>query len=281
MAVADRAAAAGPPIAECARIVRERGGLRPSVHVVLGSGLGRLAERVEDAVHIHFSRLPGFPSPSVDGHEGCFLAGSIAGTPVLVQSGRFHLYEGLGAEVVAAPVRLGRELGAETLIVTNASGGIRPDLVPGSLMLVDDHVDLGFRAPLAGPVLPGEERFPDMSRPYDPKLMAQAEAIALEAGIRLTRGVYGWVTGPNFETPAEVLALRAAGADAVGMSTVPEVIAARAGGQRVLAISVAANRAAGLGLDTVDHEQVVAEAAAAGEAVGRVVEGVVGLVGRD
>ena len=256
--------------------MRERGGLSPSIHLVLGSGLAGLAERVEDAVHIHFSRLPGFPRTSVDGHAGCFLAGRIAGTPVLVQSGRFHPYEGLGADVVAAPVRVGRELGAETLIVTNASGGIRPDLVPGSLMLVDDHIDFSFRAPLAGPVLPGEERLPDMSRPYDPELMAQAEAVALEAGIRLTRGVYGWVPGPNFETPAEVLALRAAGADAVGMSTVPEVLAARAGGQRVLAISVAANRAAGLGLDAVDHEQVVAAAAAAGEELGRVVEGVVG-----
>ena len=279
--MADRAAGAGPPIAECARIVRERGGLSPSIHMVLGSGLGGLAERVEDAVRVHFSRLPGFPRTSVDGHEGCFLVGRIAGTPVLVQSGRFHLYEGLGAEVVTAPVRVGRELGAETLIVTNASGGIRPDLVPGSLMLVDDHINLSFRAPLAGPVVPGEERFPDMSRPYDAELMAQAEAVALEAGIRLTRGVYGWVSGPNFETPAEVLALRAAGADAVGMSTVPEVIAARAGGQRVLTISVVANRAAGLGLDALEHEDVIASAAAAGEELGRVVEGVVGVVGRD
>lgn len=277
--MADRAAAAGPPIGECARIVRERGGTPPRVHIVLGSGLGGLAERVEGAVRVHFSTLPGFPRTSVAGHEGCFLVGRIAGVPVLVQSGRFHFYEGFGAEVVAAPVRVGRELGAEVLIVTNASGGIRPDLVPGSLMLVDDHINLSFQAPLAGPVVPGEVRFPDMSRPYDPELMALAERVALEAGTALPRGVYGWVGGPNFETPAEVLALRAAGADVVGMSTVPEVLAARAGGQRVLAISAVTNRAAGLGLDAVDHEEVMAWGEAAGEGLGRVVVGVVGGVG--
>ncbi len=267
--------AGSPPIGECARIVFEQCGVRPEVHIVLGSGLGGIAERVEDAVHIHFSGLPGFPRTSVDGHEGCFLIGRIAGTPVLVQSGRFHFYEGFGAEVVAAPVRVGRELGAGTLIVTNASGGIRPDLVPGSLMLVDDHINLGFKALLAGPVRPGEARFPDMSRPYDPELMALAEEAALAAGIRLTRGVYGWVVGPNFETPAEVLALRAAGADVVGMSTVPEVIAARAGGQRVLAISVVTNRAAGLGLEAVDHEEVMMWGEAAGEGLGVLLEGLV------
>ena len=211
--------------------------MRPSVHLVLGSGLGGLAERVEGAVHLHFSRLPGFPGTSVEGHEGCFLVGRIAGVPVLVQSGRFHFYEGVGAEVVAAPVRVGRAVGARTLVLTNAVGGIRRDLVPGSIVLVDDHISLGFRAPLAGPVAGGEQRFPDMSAPYDPELMAMAEAAALEAGVPLTRGTYGWVGGPNFETPAEVRALRAAGADVVGMSTVPEVIVARAGGQRVLAFS--------------------------------------------
>ena len=275
---ADRAEAAGPPIGECARIVRERGGTRPQVHIVLGSGLGGLAERVEGAVRVYFSQLPGFPRTSVAGHEGCLLVGRIAGTPVLVQSGRFHFYEGFGAEVVAAPVRVGRALGAGTLVLTNASGGIRPDLVPGALMLVDDHINLGFQAPLAGPVHPGEARFPDMSRPYDRELMALAEEVALGAGIRLTRGVYGWVGGPNFETPAEVLALRAAGADVVGMSTVPEAIVARAGGQRVLAISVVTNRAAGLGLEAVDHEEVMAWGAVAGEKVAVLLEELVPLL---
>lgn len=273
--------AAGPPIDECARIVLERGGARPEVHIVLGSGLGGIAERVEDAVEVPFRDLPGFPGTSVAGHEGCFLAGRIEGVPVLLQSGRFHFYEGFGAEIVAAPVRVGRALGAGTLVLTNASGGIRPDLVPGALMLVDDHLNLGFQAPLAGPVHPGEARFPDMSRPYDRKLMALAEEVALAEAIRLTRGVYGWVLGPNFETPAEVLALRALGADVVGMSTVPETIAARAGGQRVVAVSVVTNRAAGLGLEAVDHKEVMVWGAAAGEKLGVLLEGLVPLLAVD
>ena len=274
------AAVGGQRIGECARIVAEAAGLRPSVHLVLGSGLGGLAERVEDAVHVHFSGLPGFPRTSVEGHEGCFVVGRIAGVPVLVQSGRFHFYEGVGADVVAAPVRVGRALGVETLVLTNAVGGIRRDLVPGSIMLVDDHIGLGFRAPLAGPVGEGEERFPDMSRPYDPALMALAEAAALEAGVPLTRGTYGWVGGPHFETPAEVRALRAAGADVVGMSTVPEVIVARAGGQRVLAFSVVTNAASGLGAGAIDHEEVMAYGAGAGGRLGELLEGLMrGVVG--
>lgn len=271
----DRAAAAGPPIGECARIVRERGGLAPAIHLVLGSGLGGLADRVEGAVHIRFSTLPGFPRASVEGHEGCFLVGRIAGTPVLAQSGRFHFYEGVGAEIVTAPVRVGREAGCETLVLTNAAGGIRSDLDPGSIVLIDDHVNLMFRAPLAGPVAPGEERFPDMSRPYDAELMARAEEAALKLGVRLTRGVYAAVAGPQFETPAEVLALKAAGADLVGMSTVPEVTVARAGGQRVLAFSAVTNRAAGLGLNALDHHEVMEWGEVAGEGLGRLVESLV------
>ena len=273
--MAERDRLGSPRIGECARIVAEEGGLRPSVHLVLGSGLGGLADRVEDAVHVHFSRLPGFPRTSVEGHEGCFVVGRIAGVPVLVQSGRFHFYEGVGADVVAAPVRVGRALGADTLVLTNAVGGIRRDLAPGSIMLVDDHISLGFRAPLAGAVGDGEERFPDMSRPYDQELMAMAESAALEAGVPLTRGTYGWVGGPNFETPAEVRALRAAGADVVGMSTVPEVIVARAGGQRVMAFSVVTNAAAGLGDGAIDHEEVMAHGAGAGEGLGVLLEGLI------
>ena len=229
---------------------------------------------------MHFSQLPGFPRTSVEGHEGCFLIGRIAGVPVLVQSGRFHVYEGVGADVVAAPVRVGRALGARTLVLTNAVGGIRRDLVPGSIMLVDDQINLGSRAPLMGPVADGEQRFPDMSRPYDPELMVLAETAALEAGVPLTRGTYGWVAGPHFETPAEVRALRAAGADVVGMSTVPEVTVARAGRQRVLAFSVVTNHASGLGVGTIDHEEVMAYGADAGEVLGVLLEGLLpGLVG--
>ena len=246
--------------------------MRPRVHIVLGSGLGGLAERVESPVQVRFSALPGFPRTSVPGHEGCFLVGRIEEMPVLLQSGRFHFYEGYGAEVVAAPVRVGRELGCKTVVLTNAAGGIRADLEPGSIVLVDDHVNLMFRAPLAGPAAPGEERFPDMSRPYDAELMELAGEAALKLGVRLTRGVYAAVAGPHFETPAEVLALKAAGADVVGMSTVPEATVARAGGQRVLAFSIVTNRAAGLGLSALDHDEVMEWGKAAGESLGGLIE---------
>lgn len=252
-----------------------RAGIRPRLHVVLGSGLGGVAACVENPVEVPFGELPGFPATSVEGHAGSFLLGRIAGVPVLVQSGRFHYYEGVGTDVVAAPVRVGRALGARTLVLTNAVGGIRRDLVPGSLMLVDDHINLMFRAPLAGPVADGETRFPDMSRPYDPALMAAAETVALRMGIRLPRGTYGAVAGPNFETPAEVRALCAAGADAVGMSTVPEVTIARAGDQRVLAFSLVTNRAAGLGDAVVDHEGVMAYAEVAGGTLGALLESLI------
>ena len=245
------------------------------MHLVLGSGLGGLVERVEDAVRVDFGRLPGFPRASVEGHEGRFLVGRVGGVPALVQSGRYHLYEGVGAEVVAAPVRLGRALGAGTLVLTNSVGGIRRDLVPGSLVLVDDHIDLSFRAPLAGPAAEGEARFPDTRRPYDPVLMELAEAVAWEAGVGLTRATYGWVGGPNFETPAEVRALGAAGADVVGMSTAPEATVARAGGQRVLAFSVVTNVASGLGGGRIDHGEVMAQGA---EAVGRLAAVIQGLM---
>ena len=275
----DRGTGGEPRIRESANILYEKSGLRPGIHIVLGSGLGGLAGRVEDAVRIPFGRLPGFPPTSVEGHEGCFLIGRIGGTPVLVQSGRFHFYEGVAAEVVAAPVRLGRALGAGTLVVTNAVGGIRRDLVPGSIVLVDDHVNFMFRAPLAGPVGEGEQRFPDMSRPCDPGLMDLAESQALKAGIPMTRGTYGAVSGPHFETPAEVRALRAAGADVVGMSAVPEVTVARAGGQRVLAFSVVTNPASGLGAGAIDHEAVMAFAAEGGERLGVLLGRVIPLMG--
>lgn len=262
-------------IRDGARVLMERTRLRPRLHLVLGSGLGGLVARVADAVHVPFHELPGFPRTSVEGHAGSFVLGRIAGVPVVVQAGRFHYYEGVGDDVVAAPVRVCRALGARILVLTNAAGGIRRDLVPGSLMLVDDHVNLMFRAPLAGPVADGETRFPDMSRPYDRELMARAESAALAAGIALPRGTYGAVAGPNFETPAEVRALRTAGADAVGMSTVPEVTVARAGGQRVLAFSLITNRAAGLGGGTLDHDEVMTYGAEAGGTLGALLEALV------
>ena len=268
-------AAAEPRVRECARILLERGGFRPRLHLVLGSGLGGLSARVQDPVEVPFGDLPGFPSTSVEGHSGRFLIGRIADAPVLVQSGRFHFYEGVGADVVAAPVRVGRDLGARTLVLTNAAGGIRTDLVPGSVMLVDDHLNLMFRSVLAGPVTGDEARFPDMSRPFDPALLALAEAAARDAGMLLTRGTYAAVGGPHFESPAEIHTLRAAGADAVGMSTVPEVTVARAGGQRVLAFSLITNRASGLGLGSLDHEEVMRYGEEAGSTLGALLEALI------
>ncbi len=262
-------------MAECARILRERGGFRPRVHLVLGSGLGTLAARVADPVEIPFGELPGFPAATVTGHAGAFLMGRLGGVPVLVQSGRFHYYEGHPAAAVLVPVRVGCAAGARIVVLTNAAGGIRPDLAPGSLMLIDDQIGALFRAPLAGPVRRGEERFPDMSLPCDPSLATLAERVARELRIGLSRGVYAAVHGPAFETPAEILALRAAGADAVGMSTVPETAAARAGGQRVVAFSLITNRAAGLGMGSLDHTEVLRYGEEAGASLGRLLEAMI------
>ena len=212
---------------EAARTLGSRIPMAPVVHMVLGSGLAALAGSVEDPFRVSFGEVPGLPDSTVPGHTGALVFGRVAGVPVVVQSGRYHYYEGWSDKVVLGPVRLARALGAEVVLVTNAAGGIRPDLVPGSLMLIDDHLNFQFKGPLMGPARPGEARFPDMSEPYDRVLSQVAEARALELGIHLTRGVYGAVLGPSYETPAEVQALRRMGVDAVGMSTVPEVICAR------------------------------------------------------
>ena len=254
--------------AECAGILLDRIGHVSRVHLVLGSGLSGLLTHLLDPVEVPFHELPGLPSTSVTGHSGRFLAGTMAGIPVLAQAGRYHFYEGFGPEVVTAPIRLGQDVGADVLIVTNAAGGIRRDLVPGSLMLIDDHVNLMFRSPLAGPVHEGDLRFPDMSAPYDSKLMVLAEAAALTRGISLPRGTYGAVLGPSYETPAEVRAIAQAGIDAVGMSTVPEVICARARGQRVLGFSMISNLAAGLGAEPLAHEEVMRTGKDAGGRLG-------------
>ena len=246
----------------------------PRVHLVLGSGLSGLANSVENAFEVPFNEIPGLPGSTVQGHTGTFLFGRIADVPVVVQSGRYHYYEGWPSEVVVGPVRLARALGADSLVVTNAAGGIRDDLLPGSLMLIDDHLNAQFRAPLSGPTREGEERFPDMSAPYDRSYARLAEASALELGIPLSRGVYGAVLGPSYETPAEVRALRRMGVDAVGMSTVPEVICARSFGSRVLGFSMISNRAAGLADQALDHAEVVAVGRQAGGLLERLLRSV-------
>ncbi len=247
--------------------------VEPKVHFVLGSGLGAIADQLMDVVSVPFSDLPGWPESGVVGHEGRFVGGILGGAPVIVQSGRYHLYEGYEESVVVAPVRLGRLLGAHTLVVTNAAGGIRRDLAPGTVMMIEDHLNLMFRHALAGSPREGEQRFPDMSQPYDRELQSAALNLDLSLGIPLAQGTYAAVLGPSYETPAEIRSLAAAGADAVGMSTVPEVTVARAGGQRVLGFSLITNAAAGLGNDPLSHHEVSQVGAEAGAVLGTLLEG--------
>lgn len=262
-------------VPDVAAFLGERAAAAPRVAIVLGSGLGGLVTSVEDAVVIPYADIPGFPEPTVEGHGGTLHLGRISGVPVVLQSGRFHLYEGFPPEQVVLPVRAFAELGVGTLIVTNAAGGLRRTFAPPALMLVADHVNLMFRAPLAGPVLPGEERFPDMAAPYDPALRDVAKRVARDAGIPLAEGVYAGVLGPNYETPAEIRMLDRLGADAVGMSTVPEVIAARARGVRVLGISTITNLAAGISPTALSHDEVLAAGREAGGWLETLVRGVV------
>jgi len=232
------------------------GGFRPRVAVVLGSGLGFLADEVADAVRVPYRDIPGFPEPGVAGHKGELVAGRLEGVPLIAQSGRFHLYEGHSAEVAARPVRVFAALGVRTVILTNAAGGLRSTFRPGTLMLIADHLNLMGRNPLVGPVVDGDERFPDMSGPYDADLRRLARDAALAHQVPLEEGVYGALLGPSYETPAEIRMLHRLGADAVGMSTVPEVIAARARGLACLGFSTITNKAAGMG-PPLSHAEVL------------------------
>lgn len=257
---------------EAAAAVRERLGARaPSTGIVLGSGLGRLVERLADVVRVPFGEIPHFPGVSVPGHCGELVAGRLAGREVLVQSGRLHSYERHPADRVVLPVRVLAQLGVRTLVLTNAAGGIRRTLQAGTVMLIADHINFTFRNPLVGPVLPGEQRFPDMSDPYDAELRAHAREAALRRGLPLAEGVYAGVLGPSYETPAEIRMLERFGADAVGMSTVLEVIAARASGLRCLGFSVITNLAAGITAQRLSHAEVV-------ETAGRAADGLAGLI---
>lgn len=249
---------------------------KPVAAVVLGSGLGGLADSLAGARRLGYERIPGFPHPEVAGHAGELVFGLLGGQPVLCQAGRFHGYEGHESAAVGLPVRVFAALGIGTLLVTNAAGGIRRSLSPGTLMLIADHINLTFRNPLIGPVHPGEERFPDMSDPYDAGLRALARHVALGLGIGLAEGVYAGVAGPSYETAAEIRMLERLGADAVGMSTVQEVVAARALGVRCLALSVITNPAAGIARGRLSHEEVMLAGRAAGAALEALVAGVLG-----
>jgi purine-nucleoside phosphorylase len=263
-------------IEEAAAAVRERlAGRALSVAIVLGSGLGQFAERLDDAVRMPYAELPYFPSPTVIGHSGELVAGTLAGRGVLVQSGRFHMYEGHPAALTALPVRVFARLGIETLVLTNAAGGIRRSFGSGTVMLIADHLNLSFRNPLFGPVLPGEERFPDMSDPYDAALRGLAREVARRQRVPLAEGVYAGLLGPSYETPAEIRMLERLGADAVGMSTVLEVIAARAAGIRCLGFSAITNPAAGVTMQKLHHLEVMETAYRIAGELAALIEGVV------
>jgi purine-nucleoside phosphorylase len=257
------------------RVTATVAGEAPVAAIILGSGLGGLAKQIAHAAAVTFGEIPGFPSATVAGHAGALIVGRVAGRPILALAGRFHMYEGHDVRLVALPVRVVHALGARTLIVSNAAGGVRRTFRPGDLMLIDDHINLMFRNPLVGPLEQGEERFPDMSAPYDPHLRTLAREVALDAGIAVQEGVYAGLLGPAYETPAEVRMLERLGADAIGMSTVPEVIVARALEMRVLGISCITNLACGLSTTPPSHEEVLTTAAAAAVQLERIVSGVV------
>ena len=254
----------GPDLHEAAQILENKLPWIPEMMVVLGSGLGGLGSALQESLEVPFSKIPGLPEAGVAGHQGSFRAGLLEGRRVLLQAGRFHLYEGHPPGVVATPVRVASQLGIERLILTNAAGGINRRFRPGSIMLIDDHLNFMWSSPLSGPVQDGEERFPDMSTPYDPAYQRLALEVAVEQEMELERGIYAGVLGPNYETPTEIRMLETLGADAVGMSTVPEVIVARAQGMRVLAFSLITNHAAGISPTPLSHEDVLAAGREAG-----------------
>jgi len=256
-------------------VARRLGALEPRVAIVLGSGLGSVADAVQSAIRIPQSTIPGFPQPTAPGHKGELIVGTLEGVPVLVQSGRFHLYEGHAPQVAALPVRVFARLGIRTLILSNAAGGIRSTFRPPTLMLIADHINLMFRNPLEGKVEDEEQRFPDMSDPYDRVLRALAREVALQQQIGLEEGVYAALLGPSYETPAEIRMLARLGADAVGMSTVPEVIVARARGIRCLGFSSITNVAAGLSAAPLSHEEVLAAGARVAGQLATLIKGVI------
>jgi len=253
--------------------VRERLGVHaPVAAIVLGSGLGALADRVTQANRVPYADIPGFHAPGVVGHRGELIRGLLGGREVLMLAGRFHMYEGHSAQAAAFPVRVVHALGARTLFVSNAAGGVRRTFKPGDLMVIADHLNLMFRNPLIGAAQPGETRFPDMSAPWTPRLQVLLEESAKAIGVTLQRGVYAGLLGPTYETPAEVRMLERLGADAVGMSTVPEVIVAAALGMQAAGISCITNHAAGITAAPLDHAEVVEVGARAGAAFCGVVE---------
>ncbi|HEY2377150.1 MAG TPA: purine-nucleoside phosphorylase [Gemmatimonadaceae bacterium] len=260
---------------EAAAAVRERFARRPEVAIVLGTGLGRLGAEIDTSVTIEYAEIPSFPLSTVESHAGRLLCGTLAGKTVVAMQGRFHRYEGYTLQQVTFPIRVLHALGARTLVVSNACGGMHPLWQAGDLMLIADHINLLGDNPLVGP---NDDRlgprFPDMSDAYDAELRAVARAVALEAGIQLREGVYVAVSGPNLETRAEYRFLRAIGADVVGMSTVPEVIVAKHAGMRVLGVSIITDMCLPDHLEPATVEKIIAVANGAEPRLTQLVAGV-------
>ena len=233
-------------------------GVSPRIGLVLGSGLGGLTDCIEGALRIPYEEIDGFPEPGVEGHAGELVLGELGGIPCVVMRGRAHLYEGHSARLATFPVRVLADLGIRALFLSNAAGAINPDFVPGDLMIIRDHLNLTGTNPLVGPPVSGEPRFPDMTAAWDVELRSILREASNETGVPLQEGVYAALLGPSFETPAEIRMLGKLGADAVGMSTVPELIVARARGIRCFGVSCLTNYAAGLGDAALDHEEVIA-----------------------
>jgi purine-nucleoside phosphorylase len=241
------------------RTIQRRAPLaRPCIAVVLGSGWGDLTDHMQDAVCIPYTELDGFPKATVAGHSGMLWLGQIGPHQVAVMSGRQHGYETGAVDGMKLPLRVLQRLGCAVLVQSNAAGSLRPDMPPQSLMVLTDHLNMAQRSPLVGEG--GSERFVSMVDAYDPALRAQARQIARQRGITLHEGVYAWAFGPQFETPAEIRMFRQLGADAVGMSTVPETILARHAGLRVLALSLITNMGAGLSMEQLSHAHTLAQA---------------------
>ena len=263
-------------IQESAKVVGSRIAEAPELAIILGTGLGGLAARIESPVIIDYRDIPGFPLSTVESHAGRLISGRLSGLPVLAMQGRFHAYEGYSLQQATFPVRVLRQLGAHTLIVSNACGGMNPEWNAGDLMLLADHINLLGDHPLIGP---NDDRlgprFPDMSAAYDPALRALARAVAAEQGITVREGVYVAVAGPNLETRAEYTMLRAIGADVVGMSTVPEVLVAIHAGMRVLGISIITDMCIPETLEPASLERILAVAATAEPKLTALVQGVI------
>jgi len=254
-----------------AAAVRSKIGDDIDTALILGSGLGSLVDHVADATSIPYRALPGFPPVVVPGHAGRFVAGTLGGRRVMLAAGRYHLYEGHSLETVALPTRVLHACGVRTLFVSNAAGGIDRTMRPGDLMIIEDHLNLMWRTPLAGPPRPEETRFPDMSAPYDPVLIRVLRDAALECGLPVASGVYAALIGHAYETPAEIRMLEKLGASAVGMSTVPEMLVARALGMRVAGVSCITNIASGMSSARLSHAEVLATAASAAAGFERLV----------